>query len=386
MNCISRIVAAPALVCLVFSSACSGPASQHLQQRDIAIPCEKQQCATPMKLTYLGTAGFRIEYGEDVLLLSPFFSNPGLSEVLFSEIEPDYEVIEQFAGPYKLATADAIFLGHGHYDHALDVPYIAKHFATDAHIYGNQTTINQFSASPLLDDSRRLHDVSPYAINLPSLPGANSWPERSRIHGLKGVEYLAIESIHSPHFCGQTLANQQVSSPDGAYPSRASDWKSGKNLSFVFEFRRPSGPVEYRIFYLDAVMLSKPTQTMSCMIGPEYPEATNIVISSVSLYDNVEGQPQDMLSLIEPDHVILAHWDEFSRDYASNVKAPRQQFTANVDEYIRALECAEPAHKAWLHPGIGTTMTFGGPAESLAGAQPIKPVAVSRQCEPPGEG
>lgn len=72
-----------------------------------------------MKITWLGHASFRIELGEQVLLVDPWLSgNPSF---------PDDRREEAIAG------ATAILLTHGHFDHAADITDIAKQ--TGAPIY-----------------------------------------------------------------------------------------------------------------------------------------------------------------------------------------------------------------------------------------------------------
>jgi len=90
-----------------------------------------------MKLTWFGTAGFKIESGEHTLLIDPYFTrNPKalpLQPLKASDIQ----------------TAHQILITHGHFDHILDVPEIAK--KTDAMVYcgrGVDQTLIQKGLSP----------------------------------------------------------------------------------------------------------------------------------------------------------------------------------------------------------------------------------------------
>jgi len=72
-------------------------------------------------VTWYGTAGFRIEAGERVLLIDPYLSrNAGARPRL------------PF-GPEGVTEGGEIFLSHGHFDHAADVPRIARR--TGARVY-----------------------------------------------------------------------------------------------------------------------------------------------------------------------------------------------------------------------------------------------------------
>ena len=53
-------------------------------------------------------------------------------------IHPDTLEIERLL-PRSADSASLLLVGHGHYDHLLDVPYVAAHRATRATIYGGPT-------------------------------------------------------------------------------------------------------------------------------------------------------------------------------------------------------------------------------------------------------
>lgn len=67
-----------------------------------------------MELTWLGTAGFKIEIGSTVLYLDPFLSRSKRAS------DPALPRVEE------IVRADCIFCTHGHFDHLYDVPAIAK--------------------------------------------------------------------------------------------------------------------------------------------------------------------------------------------------------------------------------------------------------------------
>lgn len=64
-----------------------------------------------MKFTWLGHSGFRIEIGDQILLLDPWFENP---------MFPSEKRAEALAGVTQ------ILLTHGHFDHASGVAELAK--------------------------------------------------------------------------------------------------------------------------------------------------------------------------------------------------------------------------------------------------------------------
>lgn len=67
-----------------------------------------------MKLTWLATAGFKVEFDNITLLIDPYLTrNP--------KAEPEITL-----QPADIKKADYIFLSHGHFDHSYDVGQIAK--------------------------------------------------------------------------------------------------------------------------------------------------------------------------------------------------------------------------------------------------------------------
>ena len=77
-----------------------------------------------MDVTWLGTAGFKIETGPSTLLVDPYLTrNPKASP-------------RQPKSPEDFKKTDHIFISHGHFDHVLDIPEIAS--ISGARIFGSQ--------------------------------------------------------------------------------------------------------------------------------------------------------------------------------------------------------------------------------------------------------
>lgn len=103
------------------------------------IPEEHQPCDdAPMQpgevsLSWLGTAGFIVNYKNTTLLIDPFVSRPGILPVALGRLKPDKGEIQRYV-PH----GDFIVVGHSHYDHLLDVPTIARR--DNATVIGSDST------------------------------------------------------------------------------------------------------------------------------------------------------------------------------------------------------------------------------------------------------
>jgi len=102
----------------------------------------------PIKLTYLGTAGWKITDGNITVLIDPYISRvklgtgPGISHEDNRETVErfDYFVSDTVGIDSLISKADFILVHHSHFDHLSDVPYIAN--KTGAKVIGTETTCN----------------------------------------------------------------------------------------------------------------------------------------------------------------------------------------------------------------------------------------------------
>src|SRR5690349_7623962 len=80
-----------------------------------------------VELEWLGTAGFRLSCEGTDLLIDPY-----LTRLPFGDVARGRVVREP---PSRLPRASAILVGHTHFDHAMDVPALAR--AAGCDVYGS---------------------------------------------------------------------------------------------------------------------------------------------------------------------------------------------------------------------------------------------------------
>src|ERR1051325_2710368 len=96
--------------------------------------------AAGISVMYLGTNGFQFRTGKHALLVDPYFSRVGLTQVAFGgKIRSDPSRVEQ-GMKHLMLRPDAILVTHAHFDHLLDVPAIMQ--KTGARLLGSSVAVD----------------------------------------------------------------------------------------------------------------------------------------------------------------------------------------------------------------------------------------------------
>ncbi len=106
-----------------------------------------------LTLTWFGTAGFRLAYQGTVVWIDPYVTRLSLGALVRRRVTPPSED----AVATWIDRADAVLVGHTHFDHALDVPAIARRFGCK--VYGSTSLQHLMGLSGLAD---RAVVVSPH--------------------------------------------------------------------------------------------------------------------------------------------------------------------------------------------------------------------------------
>ena len=256
------------LIALLVVVGCRPPITIYKQLESAArtVGCKGAECGDSnrvISVTYLGVSGLLIEHSGRVILTAPFFSNPSLrmvrprlTRLLRStpRISPDTALIERLL-PHLADRATAILVGHGHYDHLMDIPYIAVRRATRSRIFGGPSVRHMLMG----DSTLRSNGGQRVAI---SLADAGSKNRRGVWYytGDSAYRFMALVAGHAPtyralrHSYLYTLGSVDVDLD--SLPHTAAEWKlgepyayrltscrmTGKRLSseFIFRTRRAS--------------------------------------------------------------------------------------------------------------------------------------------------
>ena len=186
-----------------------------------------------LSIQYLGVGGHILSYKGTQIMTAPSLSNPHfLFAGPFFPMSPDEEEIDQYLP--DVSNVEMLLVGHGHYDHMLDVPYVMQKHAKKAHIYGSDTIARIMK--PAIDSSRihGLNDVM-----------ADSEKPGEWVYGTSGkVRIMAIKSDHAPHIMGLKLIFGEIDEDLEELPWHGFGWKEGQTLAYVIDFLEEDKSVE----------------------------------------------------------------------------------------------------------------------------------------------
>jgi len=263
-----------------------------------------------VRFKWFGTNGWEISFGNKTILIDPWFNRfeSGFLQNKLSHdtvLPTDTTLIDQ-----HVKKADQILIGHGHWDHMADVPYIAK--KTGAMVIGSETHANVMRAAGV--------------------------PE-GKIVQVKGGEYMqfdgyTIEVFPSVHSMGGTkkyaVPGHLVSVPPSP-PTKVGDLPEGDTLIYVLTvggkftvFLMSSGNYIER-----AIAGLKPDVAL---VAPLFSNNTHAFT------------PRLMKALGYPRLVLPTHWDNFEAPLSGPVQDLRGIYgdPANLDLWVKEMKTLTP--------------------------------------------
>lgn len=232
--------------------------------------------AGDVRVRWLGTAGFAIEHRGHVLLLDPYVTRASLAACLARPLRPDLEAIAR-----HVPRADAIVLGHTHFDHALDVPAIAAR--TRARVFGST------SAATLC----RSRGIAADQIDVVETVAGNDPVERE----VGPFALRFVPSAHSRFFFGRVPAAGEIADCDDV-PMRLNHYKCG--AVFGVEIR-VAGRTLYHVG--SAELIDENIRV----------KQVDLALLCVAGWTSSRDYPERVAHRLGPGAILLSHWDDFLR-------------------------------------------------------------------------
>ena len=290
-----------------------------------------------LRLTHFGAAGWEITDGERVVLLDPYFSRvryrgmpfptaaspevPGDPRPIFGPDDPpisDTAVIDA-----HITRADAIVISHSHFNHCMDMPYIARR--TGAFVVGTESTTNIARASGVPD------------TQLVTVRGGEDY-------AFDGVSIKAIPSLHSAlddkHYFSSAVVPRDIKPP-----LRLKDYVEGGTLAYLI-----------RLGGRDILAFGSMNYIEREVTGLR-PDVALIPADRPRLHVH-DYTGRLLRALGRPATVIATHWDRQALAYGMSQDAQLQQAASFVAEVKRG----SPGTRVVVPKHFETvTVTVGGP-------------------------
>lgn len=296
-------------------------------------------------LTYYGSAGFVIRYGEHALLTGGMVSNPGLLRTYFGRAVADSTQIRRFFDSIDMRGVELALIGHSHHDHLIDVPAIVRRYAPGAVIVGSTTTRNLLAG----DSALRVIALGGDTIATRDRPGI---PVTFPVTGLPRFRVIALSWAHAPNFQGYTFAGGHQRTPLTSPPRSARHWGKGNVYAYIIDVLRPDKTTAFRIHFSDAA-----ASWRRAPIGalPD-DEATRIAIVSAGNFDWAPDYPRSLLRWFHPHTTILAHWETFFARHAPKGATPTAIPGLRTALLSHLMNAGVPAGTPWVTPVPGATV------------------------------
>ena len=333
------------LLCSLLLTACTGPVSalRLLPAGSPSIALCEAACDSTVSLTYLGVSGFLIRAQGAAVLTAPSITHPRLFRVVLGlHIEPDTAAIDQAFARIDSSNIGALLVGHSHYDHLLDVPYLARHLLPHVTIVGTPTTKHVLAGDPALRGSRVVA-LSPDSVATAYRVG--SWYYVADGNGAPKFRIMPVASTHAPNFAGMTIAWWGATRDRQSLPGNAWQWPLGEVYAYVIDVvRRDSSPA-FRIFYQDAA--SDPAHSLLPPFLGRDVRRVDVAIVCAGNFAQAYQYPDVLLGAMHPRFALLSHWEDFFRSQDEELAAVRFTDTHRLG---RSLERAMQSSWGSLRP------------------------------------
>ncbi|WP_053239047.1 MBL fold metallo-hydrolase [Sandaracinus amylolyticus] len=247
----------------------------------------------PIRVTWLGTAGFAIEHEGVVVLIDPYVTRASMWQCVRAPLVSDLDAIARY-----VPRADAIVTGHTHFDHALDVPAIAR--ATGAKVYGSRSCVHLCRASGVPQE--QVIDVE----------GRDARAE------VGPFELRFVPSAHSAFALGRVPFPGDIADCDEV-PLATHRYKCGAVFGVDV---RVAGK---RIYHLGSANLVD--------AAPE--RDVDLLLMCVAGWTTTERFAPRVMRALAPRAVLLSHWDDFFSPMRKGARAlPAMKMPRLVDQLV----------------------------------------------------
>jgi len=289
-----------------------------------------------IRVLYTGCGGLVIFRGNEAVMTDPYYTGHHWWNLLWKKPDPKHnqKILEKINSIDTAKHVSAVMISHSHYDHLEDLPYLLHNNSLNDRlkIIGDSSThctVASFMKPGhtfIYSDNTAYRHGSPDPLN---------WIQIS-----EHIRVLVIASDHAPHYRGlHALKGNSCNQKRPALKkpgsrSSAGSWREGKTFSFLIDIMDDANTKPVLRLYV---------QSSSCLppngFPPQYlfaEKKVDLAFIGVASFANVEPYPKDILQWLEPEKIVLIHWEDFFRNfYREKQKTLRLN---KVDRFIRSLQ------------------------------------------------
>lgn len=321
------------------------------------IPVKFHNGKNGINILYVTCGMLIIESGKDAIFFDPYFSYQKIPAIPFS-----IHTRKRFYDAFKNRVESTIdkntvttgFVSHSHYDHLMDLPVLIhdKYFPNLKKIYGNEFI------SPMMHHHRNkgveINTIREDQLYNPlKTDSICKWISVS-----DSIQVLPIASMHAPHKSGVLAMRGKVNEryfrkekfKDPYARSKGFKWDVGCSYSFLVRIQKPDGTY-FKIFI-------QTSGSHSPYGLPPAEEKADLAILCFASMQEVDDYPGYLVREINPQKVLLIHWEDFFR-YPRNtgdLKIVRGTNKKTAEERIRSMEQL-PFKPEIIIPKPGTLIT-----------------------------
>jgi L-ascorbate metabolism protein UlaG (beta-lactamase superfamily) len=296
-----------------------------------------------LSIQYLGVGGHLFKFRGSAIMTAPSITNPSFWLLgPFMPISANTDLIDQYLP--DVSDVESILVGHAHYDHLMDVPYVMQNKAPKSHAFGSATMVH--SIAPAIENER-LHALND-SMAILDKPG--EW----KYNNNRSIRFMAIKSTHAPHFMGINMMTGSYDQDLEALPWHAFGWKEGQTLSYLIDFLGNQEEILHRVYYQDAAS-QEPLGLLPKLIAKDQ-KRVDIAIITPASFNQVDNYPESIMLDTKARHYILGHWE----DFFANQEQEQQHFVRAIDsdEFFQRFKKNLNKDNTWAMPMLYSTQYF----------------------------
>ena len=260
-----------------------------------------------LEVDFYGVTCFRLQWHDTAVLVDPFWTYLPLLQVGLGRSTPDPKQVDPYID--QLSQVESVLVGHSHYDHVLDLPYVAPHLQPDTTVFCNQTLVHTLAPMRL---PLRYQAMNDHAANERE---DGQWFSTNR----GKVRIMAISSGHPNNYAFFHMWPRQIKRDRTKAPTRASHFQEGITLAFLVDFLKADGTTIAHRVYVQTSSRGYPDG----FFPPNLLDERGVDVALLGMdCANIEARgSRSIIDFIQPRTVLFCHWENFFR---TKEKPPRE--------------------------------------------------------------